>query len=159
MLSVVQSENFEVYAQMANMLEGGGRTPVLSPEELEQMGFKLVAYPLSLLGVSIRAMQSALQLLKVRSSLRTRPHLHRPRNGERRDGSAHVFLPYTRGVHGLLCVHHAPVLAGVVLWDPHVRPQKLSIDNTGTHQRVTASLCLPCRQPFVGQGSLDGSLK
>ena len=50
--------------QMANNLEGGGRTPLLSPEELEQLGFKLVAYPLSLLGVSMRAMQSALQLLK-----------------------------------------------------------------------------------------------
>ena len=53
---------------MANNLEGGGKTPVLAPEELEQLGFKLVAYPLSLLGVSMRAMQSALQLLKVRSS-------------------------------------------------------------------------------------------
>ncbi len=52
---------------MANMLEGGGKTPILRPEELEQLGFKLVAYPLSLLGVSIRAMQSALQLLKVHS--------------------------------------------------------------------------------------------
>lgn len=50
---------------MANMLEGGGKTPVLPPEELERLGFKLVAYPLSLLGVSTRAMQSALQLLKV----------------------------------------------------------------------------------------------
>ena len=37
--------------QMASMLEGGGKTPVLSPEVLEAMGFKLVAYPLSLLGV------------------------------------------------------------------------------------------------------------
>ena len=53
--------------QMANNLEGGGRTPLLSPEELEALGFKLVAYPLSLLGVSMRAMQSALQLLKARA--------------------------------------------------------------------------------------------
>lgn len=43
--------------QMANMLEGGGKTPVLPPSTLQAMGFKLVAYPLSLLGVSIRAMQ------------------------------------------------------------------------------------------------------
>ncbi len=34
--------------QMANMLEGGGKTPILSPEELQAMGFSLVAYPLSL---------------------------------------------------------------------------------------------------------------
>ncbi|KAK6146291.1 hypothetical protein DH2020_020160 [Rehmannia glutinosa] len=45
--------------KMANMLEGGGRTPILSPIELADVGYKLVAYPLSLLGVSIRAMQSS----------------------------------------------------------------------------------------------------
>ena len=39
------------------MLEGGGKTPILSPMELEEIGYKLVAYPLSLVGVSIRAMQ------------------------------------------------------------------------------------------------------
>lgn len=39
------------------MLEGGGKTPILTPLELEGIGFKLVAYPLSLIGVSIRAMQ------------------------------------------------------------------------------------------------------
>jgi hypothetical protein len=50
--------------QMANMLEGGGKTPILPPEELQAMGFKLVAYPLSLLGVSIRAMERALTGLK-----------------------------------------------------------------------------------------------
>lgn len=50
--------------KMANMLEGGGKTPILSPQELEDMGFKLCAYPLSLLGVSIAAMQDALQGLK-----------------------------------------------------------------------------------------------
>ncbi|KAK3239024.1 hypothetical protein CYMTET_51015 [Cymbomonas tetramitiformis] len=50
--------------KMANMLEGGGSTPLLSPRELEEMGFKLVAYPLSLLGVSMRAMETALDDLK-----------------------------------------------------------------------------------------------
>lgn len=39
------------------MLEGGGKTPILSPIELADIGYKLVAYPLSLMGVSIRAMQ------------------------------------------------------------------------------------------------------
>jgi 2-methylisocitrate lyase-like PEP mutase family enzyme len=33
---------------MANMLEGGGKTPIMAPEELQAMGFALVAYPLSL---------------------------------------------------------------------------------------------------------------
>ncbi|KAJ7561980.1 hypothetical protein O6H91_03G050900 [Diphasiastrum complanatum] len=50
--------------KMANMLEGGGKTPLLTPLELESIGFKIVVYPLSLLGVSIRAMQDALLALK-----------------------------------------------------------------------------------------------
>ena len=50
--------------KMANMLEGGGKTPILSPEELEEMGFKLCAYPLSLVGVSVTAMRRALEGLK-----------------------------------------------------------------------------------------------
>jgi len=48
-------------AKMANMLEGGGKTPILPPEELQAMGYKLVAYPLSLLGVSMRAIETALK--------------------------------------------------------------------------------------------------
>eukprot|EP00850_Spirogloea_muscicola_P014435 SM000103S09527 [mRNA] locus=s103:504523:507417:- [translate_table: standard] len=50
--------------KMANMLEGGGCTPILSPDQLASIGFKLIAYPLSLLGVSMRAMQDALAALK-----------------------------------------------------------------------------------------------
>lgn len=50
--------------KMANMLEGGGKTPILTPLELEDIGYKLVSYPLSLVGVSISAMQDALLALK-----------------------------------------------------------------------------------------------
>ncbi|XP_024543214.1 uncharacterized protein LOC9660850 [Selaginella moellendorffii] len=50
--------------KLANMLEGGGKTPLLAPIEIEEIGYKIVAYPLSLLGVSIRAMQDALVALK-----------------------------------------------------------------------------------------------
>ncbi|ESW11104.2 hypothetical protein PHAVU_008G003000 [Phaseolus vulgaris] len=50
--------------KMANMLEGGGKTPILNPMELEEIGFKIVAYPLSLIGVSIRAMQDSLIAIK-----------------------------------------------------------------------------------------------
>uniref|UniRef100_A0A1D1XWF0 2,3-dimethylmalate lyase n=1 Tax=Anthurium amnicola TaxID=1678845 RepID=A0A1D1XWF0_9ARAE len=50
--------------KMANMLEGGGKTPILNPIELEEIGFKIVSYPLSLIGVSIRAMQDALTAIK-----------------------------------------------------------------------------------------------
>ena len=52
--------------QMANMLEGGGKTPLLLPAALQELGFSIVAYPLSLLGVSVRAMQRALDLLQAR---------------------------------------------------------------------------------------------
>lgn len=50
--------------KLANMLEGGGKTPILNPIELEEIGFKLVSYPLSLIGVSIHAMQDALMAIK-----------------------------------------------------------------------------------------------
>lgn len=46
------------------MLEGGGKTPILTPLELEEVGYKLVAYPLSLIGVSVRAMQVRFLLLQ-----------------------------------------------------------------------------------------------
>jgi 2-methylisocitrate lyase-like PEP mutase family enzyme len=44
---------------MANMLEGG-RTPILKPGELEDMGFRIVIYGISLLMRSVRTMQDAL---------------------------------------------------------------------------------------------------
>ena len=50
--------------KMANMLEGGGSTPICSPEELQDMGFSIVAYPLSLLAVSVKAMERALHEIK-----------------------------------------------------------------------------------------------
>ncbi|OIW20330.1 hypothetical protein TanjilG_08872 [Lupinus angustifolius] len=49
--------------KMANMLEGG-KTPILSALELEDIGYKFVVYPISLLGVSIKAMQDALTAIK-----------------------------------------------------------------------------------------------
>ncbi|PWZ11991.1 2,3-dimethylmalate lyase [Zea mays] len=48
----------------ANMLEGGGKTPILSPVELEEIGYKIIAYPLSLIGVSMRRMADALIAIK-----------------------------------------------------------------------------------------------
>nr|KYP65061.1 Putative carboxyvinyl-carboxyphosphonate phosphorylmutase [Cajanus cajan] len=50
--------------KLANMLEGGGKTPLLNPKELQEVGYKLAVYPLSLVGVSIRAMQDALSAIK-----------------------------------------------------------------------------------------------
>ena len=48
---------------MANMVEQG-ETPILAPDRLEQIGFKLVAYPLTLLSAGVRAMQDALAAMK-----------------------------------------------------------------------------------------------
>ena len=48
--------------QMANMVEGGD-TPVLPPAELESIGYRIAAYPLTLLSAGVRAMQEALVAL------------------------------------------------------------------------------------------------
>ena len=45
--------------QMANMLEGG-RTPILTPAELADMGFEIAIYGISLLMHSVRTMQDVL---------------------------------------------------------------------------------------------------
>jgi methylisocitrate lyase len=48
---------------LANMVEGG-RTPVLSGQELEALGFKIAVYPLSGLFAATKAVQSCLHHLK-----------------------------------------------------------------------------------------------
>jgi 2-methylisocitrate lyase-like PEP mutase family enzyme len=47
---------------MANMVEGGA-TPLLPPARLEALGFRIAAYPLTLLSAAARAMQEALAAL------------------------------------------------------------------------------------------------
>jgi 2-methylisocitrate lyase-like PEP mutase family enzyme len=49
--------------KLANMLEQG-RTPVLPPARLEEIGFKIAAYPLTLLNAAVRAMQESLRELR-----------------------------------------------------------------------------------------------
>lgn len=49
--------------KMANMLQHG-KTPMLFPVELAAMGFKIAAYPLTLISSTISAIQHALQTLK-----------------------------------------------------------------------------------------------
>ncbi|GMF52314.1 unnamed protein product [Phytophthora fragariaefolia] len=62
-------EEMEMYCRevpgpkMANMVENG-LTPVLLPEELHKLGYKLAVYPITLLSASIKAMEEALRLLK-----------------------------------------------------------------------------------------------
>ena len=48
--------------QMANMLEGG-RTPILTPKELSDMGFEIAIYGISLLMHSVKTMQDLLAKL------------------------------------------------------------------------------------------------
>ena len=48
---------------LANMI-AHGRTPLLPPQELADLGFKIVAYPLTLLSSAIDAMNQALQALQ-----------------------------------------------------------------------------------------------
>jgi 2-methylisocitrate lyase-like PEP mutase family enzyme len=55
---------FQGVPQIANMVEGGGRTPVLPPSELYRLGFAMVAYPTSLIFRVARAIENALADLK-----------------------------------------------------------------------------------------------
>jgi len=48
---------------MVNLVEDGD-TPWLAPERLAELGFKIAAYPLALLGASVRAMRDALEQLR-----------------------------------------------------------------------------------------------
>lgn len=68
---------------MANMLEGGGRTPMLPLPELGRLGFRLAAYPLTLLSAAVRAQQRALAHLMA--------HGLPPRAG---NGSTDALLPF-----------------------------------------------------------------
>ena len=49
--------------KMANLIEGG-KTPLLSPAQLQTIGYAIAVFPLTMLNVSIRAMRDALGQLK-----------------------------------------------------------------------------------------------
>jgi 2,3-dimethylmalate lyase len=55
---------FQGVPQLANMVEGGGRTPILPPHELYRLGFAMVAYPTTLIFRVARTIESALADLK-----------------------------------------------------------------------------------------------
>ena len=48
---------------MANLVEGG-ETPILPPAQLEDLGFRVAAYPLTLMSAAMKAMLEALEGLK-----------------------------------------------------------------------------------------------
>ncbi|HSB69095.1 MAG TPA: oxaloacetate decarboxylase [Candidatus Methylomirabilis sp.] len=49
---------------LVNVVEGGGKTPVLPAKELQALGFRIAIYPVSLWTASIKAMQEVLAILK-----------------------------------------------------------------------------------------------
>ena len=49
--------------KMANMVEQG-TTPYLSPQELEEIGYKVAIYPAALLMSAIKGMQDTLEMIK-----------------------------------------------------------------------------------------------
>ena len=53
---------------MANMVPGG-KTPVLPPAKLQEVGYKLALYPVMLLSSAITAMQATLDALKPGSTV------------------------------------------------------------------------------------------
>jgi 2-methylisocitrate lyase-like PEP mutase family enzyme len=55
---------FKGVPQLANMVEGGGMTPVVSPAELYRLGFAMVAYPVSLIFRVARTIERALADLR-----------------------------------------------------------------------------------------------
>ena len=55
---------FKGVPQLANMLEGGGQTPVLPPRELHAMGFAMAAYPTTLIFRVARTIERALADIK-----------------------------------------------------------------------------------------------
>ena len=51
---------------MANLVEGGD-TPLLSPQRLQELGFRIAAYPLTLLSVAVKAIGDVLAQLRAGS--------------------------------------------------------------------------------------------
>jgi 2-methylisocitrate lyase-like PEP mutase family enzyme len=55
---------FKGVPTVANMLEGGGRTPLVPPEQLHAMGFSMILYPTSLIFRVTRTIMKGLEDLK-----------------------------------------------------------------------------------------------
>jgi 2-methylisocitrate lyase-like PEP mutase family enzyme len=49
---------------LANMVEGGGKTPILPAGELQALGYTIAIYPISTWTASIKAMQEVLAVLR-----------------------------------------------------------------------------------------------
>jgi 2-methylisocitrate lyase-like PEP mutase family enzyme len=56
--------SFKGVPQLANMVEGGGQTPVLPPNELYALGFNMIAYPTTLIFNVARTIERTLDNIK-----------------------------------------------------------------------------------------------
>jgi 2-methylisocitrate lyase-like PEP mutase family enzyme len=53
------AKTFKGVPKIANMFEGGGKTPVLPPSQLHEMGFEMIVYPTSILFRVAKTIQQA----------------------------------------------------------------------------------------------------
>jgi len=60
---------FQGVPQIANIVEGGGQTPVLPPDELYRLGFMMVTYPTTVLFRVARTIEKALADLKTGNAM------------------------------------------------------------------------------------------
>lgn len=87
---------------LANMLEGGV-TPILPPAELEALGYRIAAYPLTLLSAAMRAMVEALDAFKAGrhpNALMAFDEIRRRLGFEAYDAAAARFGPGRNGSPG-----------------------------------------------------------
>mmetsp|Transcript_27714 Transcript_27714/g.58064 ORF Transcript_27714/g.58064 Transcript_27714/m.58064 type:complete len:97 (+) Transcript_27714:89-379(+) len=61
---VTYCQQFYFYSIVMAQIVADAATPVLSPQELKQMGYTMAAYPLTLLSASIKAMTESLERIQ-----------------------------------------------------------------------------------------------
>ena len=68
------AKEVEGVVRVANMIEGG-RTPLLTPQELHDLGYDLIVTPLSAIFAAARAVREAFAVLRREGTLRDHPEL------------------------------------------------------------------------------------
>ena len=68
------AQEVEGVVRVANMIEGG-RTPLLTPKELHDLGYDLIVTPLSAIFAAAKAVREAFAVLRREGTLRDHPEL------------------------------------------------------------------------------------
>jgi methylisocitrate lyase len=68
------AKEVEGVVRVANMIEGG-RTPLLTPKELHDLGYDLIVTPLSAIFAAAKAVREAFTVLRREGTLRDHPEL------------------------------------------------------------------------------------